>query len=207
MDERGTVRPRLSLAQAWRAVVLGLLITGVSSAAHGSHGYATSPLLLAVTALLVTVACLPLCRNRLRTPRLFAALLMGELVLHAWLAWFDLPSVGSATTTLAPLMHGDHVVATLAPRDFSAMIPAPSMVLAHVLAAVVLGLLIVHADRLAESARSLLTVLLTRLPGLSVVLPRQRTRVTWVFRFAPATRIRVHDVRRRGPPAVALTAA
>lgn len=201
VTDREVMRPRFGVRQCARALVLGLLITGVSSAAHGTHGHLPSPALLVVTALLVSAACLPFCRSGLHLRAVAVLLAAGEMVLHAWLAWFDLPSLGSPTTTTAHLLHGDHITATLAPRDFSALVPSPSMVAVHLLAAAVLAVVIVHADALAEQARGLLNVLLVPLGELPVIHARGRASSIRRGRVVLLTRFLLPDVRRRGPPA------
>ena len=200
-------RQGLSARQCVRALIVGLLITGVSGAAHGTHGHHPSPVLLMVTALLVAAVCMPFCRSRLKLPGALALLAVGELALHAWLAWFDLPVLGTPTTTTAHLMHGDHITATLSPRDFSVLIPEPSMVIVHALAAGVLAVIIVHADGLAHHARSLLSVLLMAVTPHVVMPARRRVMVCWSLRVLPAECVFAHDVRRRGPPAVACATA
>lgn len=192
--------PKVHGAMVLRALALSLVITLVTAAAHATHGHVPSWTLLLVTAGIVAVACLPSSRRRLGLIRASAVMVIGQFALHAWFAWFALPVTGEGATTLA--LHHGPAAASLASRDFSGLIPSPGMTLAHLAAAGLLALLLVHADWLLSAATAILGgtlpshVRVCALPTAGAPAPLFR-------RPAPSgsPRILTHDLVRRGPPA------
>ncbi len=193
-------RPHVHGAMVLRALALSLVITLVTAAAHATHDHAPSWTLLLATALAVAVACLPMSRRRLGMARTAGAMVIGQFILHAWFAWFALPVTGEGATTLA--LHHGPPSASLASRDFSGLIPEPGMVLAHLAAAGLLALLLVHADWLLSAAAAILGgTLPTHVP---VCAPPAASAPAPLFGrpAAPRTpRVLTHDLVRRGPPA------
>lgn len=187
-------------AMALRAFALSLVVTLVAAAAHATHDHPPSWVLLLVTAMMVAAACLPACRTRLSWTRALVAMAVGQFVLHAWFAWFSLPASGEGAPTLA--MHHGPAASTLASRDFSGMLPSPGMALAHLAAAGILALLLVHADWLLSAAAAILGGTL----GLRAVVCASFVCTTPSAIFdspgAPRTLAGLtHQLVRRGPPA------
>ena len=183
-----------------RALALSTVITMVTAAAHATHEHPPSWMLLVPTAVILAGLCLPVSARRLSWARALGAMVVGQFALHAWLAWFALPAVGSGVPTHA-LHHGPSA-SVLVARDFGGLIPSPGMVLAHLLAAGVLAALLVHADWLLSGAAAILGGTLRRAavacsPVVSGAAPS-------LFDRPAAPRIPVvlvHNLVRRGPPA------
>ena len=183
-----------------RALALSTVITMVTAAAHATHEHPPSWMLLVPTAVVLAGLCLPVSARRLSWARALGAMVVGQFALHAWLAWFALPAVGSGVPTHA-LHHGPSA-SVLVARDFSGLIPAPGMVLAHLVAAGVLAALLVHADWLLSGAAAILGGTLRRAavacrPVVSGAAPS-------LFDRPAAPRVPVvlvHNLVRRGPPA------
>lgn len=193
----GGISPRQGLT----ALILGLLISGVSTLVHSLHGHVPSLPLAGATSVLVILGCLPLSARRLSLGRAIAVLAAGEALIHGWLAWFSMPVAGTPLTTTATLHHGDHITATLAPHDFSVLIPSPAMLAAHLAAAVVLAWIVCSIDRLSCAAIRLLAFLGLSLPSMPGRLDRPRQVPTWVHLGMPRSVPWALVVRRRGPPA------
>ena len=194
--------PRISARQVLRALIMGMLIAGVSGLVHDAHGHAPSLPLVIVTSVLVVIACLPLSARTLRWRGALGTMLAGELLLHAWFAWFSMPEAGVPSTTTALLHHGGTITATLAPRDFASLVPSPTMMVGHLAAALVLAWALASADRCERFAAHLLRFLAVRAITPTALAPRSRPPL-------PRTRISVsvgdviaQSVRRRGPPAL-----
>lgn len=192
--------PPVHGAMALRALALSLGITLMAAAAHATHDHPPSWVLMLVTAAAVAAACLPACRARLTWPRALAAMVVGQFALHAWFAWFALPATGGAAPTLAS--HHGPAASTLAARDFSGLIPSPGMALAHLAAAGLLALLLIHADWLLSAAVAIFggalrprTVACTSFVCASPVLLFDSPAVP------PTLAGLTHDLVRRGPPA------
>ena len=201
MERDASLRLRLTQRQVLRAAVIGLLVVAVSALAHSAHGHDLSMPLALATVLLVVAGCLPLGRGPIRLATALPAMLLGELVLHSWLAWFSMPALGPASTSTAVLHHGAHLTATLAPRDFSVLVPTPSMAAAHLAAAITLALVVTTADRSERFAASLLQGLSTSIEAVPVILPSARAAIVWSpIRPSLGSVISFH-VGRRGPPA------
>jgi hypothetical protein len=183
-----------------RALALSTVITMVTAAAHATHEHPPSWMLLVPTAVVVAGLCLPVSARRLSWARALGAMVVGQFALHAWLAWFSLPAVGSGVPTHA-LHHGPSA-SVLVSRDFSGLIPAPGMVLAHLVAAGVLAALLVHADWLLSGAAAILGGTL-RSPAVAC-RPVVSGAAPSLFDRPAAPRIPVvlvHNLVRRGPPA------
>lgn len=192
--------PPVHGAMVLRALALSLVITLVTAAAHATHDHAPSWTLLLVTAGIVAVACLPASRRRLGLARAAGAMVIGQFALHAWFAWFALPVTGEGATTLA--LHHGPPAASLASRDFSGLIPSPGMALAHLAAAGLLALLVVHADWLLSAAGAILGGTLPS--AVHVCEPLAGGAPTPLFGRPAAPRNPIaltHDLVRRGPPA------
>lgn len=192
--------PPVHGAVVLRALALSLVITLVTAAAHATHDHAPSWTLLLVTAGIVAVACLPASRRRLGWARAAGAMVIGQFALHAWFAWFALPVTGEGATTLA--LHHGPPAASLASRDFSGVIPSPGMALAHLAAAGLLALMLMHADWLLSAAAAILGG--TLLTPASLCAPPATGAPAPVFGRPAAPRtpqVLTHDLVRRGPPA------
>ena len=185
---------------ALRALALSAVITMVTAAAHATHEHPPSWMLLVPTAVVLAGLCLPVSARRLSWARALGAMVVGQFALHAWLAWFALPAVGSGVPTHA-LHHGPSA-SVLVARDFSGLIPSPGMVLAHLVAAGVLAALLVHADWLLSGAAAILGGTLR--PAAVACSPVVSVAPTSLFDRPAAPRIPVvliHNLVRRGPPA------
>ena len=185
---------------ALRALALSAVITMVTAAAHATHEHPPSWMLLVPTAVVLAGLCLPVSARRLSWARALGAMVVGQFALHAWFAWFALPAVGSGVPTHA-LHHGPSA-SVLVARDFSGLIPAPGMVLAHLVAAGVLAALLVHADWLLSGAAAILGGTL-RSPAVAC-RPVVSGAAPSLFDRPAAPRIPVvliHNLVRRGPPA------
>ena len=185
---------------ALRALALSAVITMVTAAAHATHEHPPSWMLLVPTAVILAGLCLPVSARRLSWARALGAMVVGQFALHAWLAWFALPAVGSGVPTHA-LHHGPSA-SVLVARDFSGLIPSPGMVLAHLVAAGVLAALLVHADWLLSAAAAILGGTLR--PPAVACRPVVSVAPTSLFDRPAAPRIPVvliHNLVRRGPPA------
>ena len=185
---------------ALRALALSAVITMVTAAAHATHEHPPSWMLLVPTAVVLAGLCLPVSARRLSWARALGAMVVGQFALHAWLAWFALPAVGSGVPTHA-LHHGPSA-SVLVARDFSGLIPAPGMVLAHLVAAGVLAALLVHADWLLSGAAAILGGTL-RSPAVAC-RPVVSGAAPSLFDRPATPRIPVvlvHNLVRRGPPA------
>ena len=192
--------PPVHGAMALRTSGLGLVVTLIAAAAHATHGHPPSWVLLLVTAMMVAVACLPACRTRLSWTRALVTMAVGQFVLHAWFAWFALPTSGEGAPTLA--MHHGPAASTLVSRDFSGMLPSPGMALAHLAAAGLLALLLVNADWLLSAAAAIFGGTL----GSRTVVCATFVCTTPLAIFdspgAPrALAGLTHELVRRGPPA------
>lgn len=196
MAQGGTAQGPMAL----RALALSAVITMVTAAAHATHEHPPSWMLLVPTAVVLAGLCLPVSARRLSWARALGAMVVGQFALHAWLAWFALPAVGSGVPTHA-LHHGPSA-SVLVARDFSGLIPAPGMVLAHLVAAGVLAALLVHADWLLSAAAAILGGTLR--PRAVACRPVVSVAPTLLFDRPAAPRIPVvlvHNLVRRGPPA------
>ena len=196
MAQGGTAQGPMAL----RALALSAVITMVTAAAHATHEHPPSWMLLVPTAVVLAGLCLPVSARRLSWARALGAMVVGQFALHAWLAWFALPAVGSGVPTHA-LHHGPSA-SVLVARDFSGLIPAPGMVLAHLVAAGVLAALLVHADWLLSGAAGILGGTLR--PAAVAYRPVVSVAPTSLFDRPAAPRIPVvlvHNLLRRGPPA------
>jgi hypothetical protein len=185
---------------ALRALALSTVITMVTAAAHATHEHPPSWMLLVPTAVVLAGLCLPVSARRLSWARALGAMVVGQFALHAWLAWFALPAVGPGVPTHA-LHHGPSA-SVLVARDFSGLIPAPGMVLAHLVAAGVLAALLVHADWLLSGAAAILGGTL-RSPAVAC-RPVVSGAAPSLFDRPATPRIPVvlvHNLVRRGPPA------
>ena len=196
MAQGGTAQGPMAL----RALALSAVITMVTAAAHATHEHPPSWMLLVPTAVVLAGLCLPVSARRLSWARALGAMVVGQFALHAWLAWFALPAVGSGVPTHA-LHHGPSA-SVLVARDFSGLIPSPGMVLAHLVAAGVLAALLVHADWLLSGAAAILGGTLR--PAAVACRPVVSIAPTSLFDRPAAPRIPVvliHNLVRRGPPA------
>ena len=196
MAQGGTAQGPMAL----RALALSAVITMVTAAAHATHEHPPSWMLLVPTAVVLAGLCLPVSARRLSWARALGAMVVGQFALHAWLAWFALPAVGSGVPTHA-LHHGPSA-SVLVARDFSGLIPSPGMVLAHLVAAGVLAALLVHADWLLSGAAAILGGTLR--PAAVACSPVVSIAPTSLFDRPAAPRIPVvliHNLVRRGPPA------
>lgn len=185
---------------ALRALALSTVITMVTAAAHATHEHPPSWMLLVPTAVILAGLCLPVSSRRLSWARAMGTMVVGQFALHAWFAWFALPAVGSGVPTHT-LHHGPSA-SVLAARDFSGLIPSPGMVLAHLVAAGVLAVLLVHADWLLSAAAAILGGTLR--PPAVAFRPVVSVAPTSLFDRPAAPRIPVvliHNLVRRGPPA------
>lgn len=185
---------------AARGLALGSLVSAVAAAAHATHGHAPSMPLLVVTTAIVACACVPASRSRLTWARTFLVLAAGQFALHAWFAWFSLPHVGGVLPTQS-VHHGP--ASTLLPaRDFSVLIPSPGMALAHVLAAGLLAVVLLHADWLLSAAAAILGGSLRKPPSaFSLAFEDASASVGDSPQSAPSLVRLTHAVVRRGPPA------
>lgn len=204
MAEESRLPARVSALPMARALVLGLLISAVSTLVHSLHGHAPSAVLAVTTTAVVIAACVPLSRHRITLPMAVLTLLAGETLLHAWFAWFSMPASGEPMTTTAALHHGGVLTAHLAPRDFTVLVPTPGMLVGHVTAALVLAWILVHAESGFGAAGRLLGALVRRLPSMPRLAPRPRQVTTFPALPAIVPATITHDVRRRGPPAIRL---
>lgn len=183
-----------------RAVALGSTVTLVTAAAHATHDHAPSWTLVAITAALLTAACVPVCGERLTWARALGALVLGQFAIHAWFAWFSLPAADDGVRTLAS--HHGPAGAVLVSRDFSGLIPSPGMALAHLAAAGALAVLLVHADWLLQAAVAIFRGgLLTPPEPVSPAVDRTATRIVDGRHSSPAIERLTYIVVRRGPPA------
>ena len=192
--------PPVHGAMALRSFALSLVVTFIAAAAHATHDHPPSWVLLAVTAGMMAGACLPACRTRLSWTRALVAMAVGQFVLHAWFAWFALPATGEGVQTLA--MHHGPAASTLASRDFSGLIPSPGMALAHLVAAGLLAVLLVHADWLLSAAVAIFRG--TRRPRTVACTPFVCASPVPLFdspAVPPTLAGLTHDLVRRGPPA------
>lgn len=183
-----------------RALALSTVITMVTAAAHATHGHSPSWMLLVPTAVILAGVCLPVSARRLSWARAMGTMVVGQFALHAWFAWFSLPTVGSGVPTHA-LHHGPSA-SVLVARDFSGLIPSPGMALAHLLAAGALAALLVHADWLLSAAAAILGGTL-RSPAVACSTVVSGAAPS-LFDRPAAPRIPVvlvHNLVRRGPPA------
>lgn len=183
-----------------RAVALSLVITMVTAAGHAMHDHPPSWSLILATSCLVAIACIPAGLSRLTWRRAIGTMVVGQVVLHAWFAWFSMPAADSGVMTL--VQHHGPSTTLLAARDFSGLMLTPGMALAHFAAALLLAALLVRADWLLGVASAVLAGVLRHLPRAYVLIPvstpappdKQPTQTYSQVLLA-------HDVVRRGPPA------
>lgn len=229
-------------AQALRALVLALVASGGATAAHAvGGGHLVSGVGVLVATALLTGATLPFVRfglTAVRSAVLLAALQVAAHVVHGLAAMAagspvhgtgggpshaahgirPLGRIDTGSGTVAGAADPDGVVATSALTD---LLPAPTMLLAHVAAAVTIGVLLTRSEEswrvacalvatvgvaltravlsLAHGAGALIHAVAARCAGLRDPRPRPSdVRV-------PADVWRARTPVRRGPPAFLLT--
>jgi len=192
--------PPVRGAAVVRAVALSLVITLVTAAAHATHGHPPSWPLAAVTVVILAAAALGVCRTRLGWTRAIAAMVIGQFALHAWFAWFSLPTAGDGVSTLA--LHHGPAASTLVARDFSALVPSPGMAAAHIVSAGLLALLLVNADWLLSAAVAILGGTIRTYAVPASPFPHRVATPLFDRPEAPSVPLGLSDVLvRRGPPA------
>lgn len=227
------MEPRVGGALLWsRAVLLGSLVALLGTAGHVSAGgLLPPPWVVASLVILMVVGCAPLCARQVSTIRCALLLVGGQTAVHTVLSSTgghlgDPTGAVASHTGLAPLptvdgrrlgsLHDAYSAAdqagglsTALPvehlvADISAHAP---MMLAHLLAAALVGVWLSFGERAAWAVVRLtilrahvVVALLTWVP----VVPTTRTRVPAGWSpAAPAPRTIWHRGRlpRRGPPA------
>lgn len=193
---------RLSARQLVRAGMIGSMVTGAAMLAHSVHGHVPSLGLVVVTLAVTSLLLLSACQRCLRMRTAFAAMLVGQLALHAWFAWFNLPTLGDPVSASLHAHHSTFDV-ELPTRDFSALLPSPTMTLAHVIAAALLAVVLAWGDRVFDQAVGLLSTWWARIDCPAGILPRSRFAVVWNHQVRPDESHITTFVKWRGPPALA----
>lgn len=119
-----------------RATLLGSSLTALTLAGHTAAGGRAHAIGIGLVLLLSVLFGATLSRGRLRAAPVLAVLVGGQLLLHVILTFTG--------------AHGHH----------GAWLPTGTMLIAHVTAAAVATIVILHADRLADAWHRFLSVLL-----------------------------------------------
>ncbi|MCO1655624.1 hypothetical protein [Pseudonocardia humida] len=167
-----------------RSAAFAVSAVGLAVGAHVTAGGALPalPLVVGLVAL-VEASATAMARRRRGTAGTAAGLVVAQALLHFAFA-ADSPHAGHGH-----MAHGGQFGGA----------NAPTMLAAHALAAVVLGFLLSHGDRMAEWAVGLLV-------PIAVVAPFRPRASVRVLLVAPVTAalgrwvVGLHDVGRRGPP-------
>lgn len=212
------------LARGWAGAVLAV---GLGAASHTVLGaaHAPHPLVLLLAVALAAPVCTVLAGRRLSLPRVLAAVLGSQAILHGLYSLASpAPGVSAAFPTTAG--HLGHAVpasgelASFAAAHSSAHAAVHAgaagghehlglgMLAAHMAAALLTVLLIRHGERLLVRAAGLVVaaVLRRRVPALRPAVGRVRLVWGTSAPLAPAGRELVGSTGLRGPP-VALVAA
>ena len=207
------------LARGWAGA---LLATGLAAGSHTVLGaaHAPHPLVLLLAVALAAPVCTVLAGRRLCLPRVVAAVLASQAILHGLYGLASpAPGVPAALpTTAGHLGHavpasGELASFAAAHTSAHAMTHAGAaghdhlglgMLTAHLLAAVLTVLLIRHGERLLVRAAGLVVdaVLARRLPALRPA--SGRVRLSWGASAprTPAGRVLIGATGLRGPPAL-----
>ncbi|MBI1352040.1 MAG: hypothetical protein GC156_13085 [Actinomycetales bacterium] len=121
-----------------RATLLGSALASLTLAGHTAAGGGADALGISLVVLLSALLGSTLSQSRLRPVAVLAVLLGGQFLLHVILSF------------TAAHGHGHH----------GALLPSGGMLIAHLTAAVVATVLIIHGDRLADAWLRFLSVLL-----------------------------------------------
>ncbi len=169
-------------AQSARALVLALVASGAATVAHAvGGGHLVSATSAVVATLVLAGLALPFVRHEPTTGRtvtLLALLQVGGHVVHSLAALVG----GPATTSVAAgHAHGAHATGALTPATggqqahaghgpdaavgVAGLLPSPVMLLAHVVAAVAVGSLLVAAERSWRVTARLLAVAVGQVAG------------------------------------------
>lgn len=148
-----------------RAVVATVVVIGLAASAHSLGGGASlTPVAALVLATLVGPLVWALTRTRTSLPRMLTATLAGQVVTHVLLAGMAPAATGTAAR--AHVHEGVSLASAAEPTAHTALHLGPSMVLAHVVATLVAGLLLtLGADVVGAVLRGVLAVVRT-LPAM-----------------------------------------
>ena len=206
------------LLRGWSAAVIATLLAAGSHAlaGHGHHDAGPSPLVWILTLALAGPVCTTLAGRALSWGRLSVAVVFSQALFHGFYSLG--PSTAPSASLLQAAEHAHHgaapapvtvassAAAPVAP-DAVAAAPDPSMVLAHLLAAVATVVLLRTGERSVVTA---LDWVLLRRPVL-VLTPAPvpaahglRTAESYVQPVLRGVCDLVAGLRWRGPPAVAL---
>ena len=223
-------------AQTLRALVLAVVASGGATTAHAlGGGHLVSGAGVAVATALLTGATLPFVRTRPSAGRsvvLLAALQVAAHVVHGLSALAAGRPVQGATGTgpshaahgIRPLGRIETGIAVADPSAHGALadlLPTPTMLLAHVVAAVAVGVLLTRGEQSWWVACALVTALAVGLTGLARSLTARHVALWQAIaavraslpvpraqpsdRPVPADVWRARTPVRRGPPALLLT--
>ncbi|SJN37254.1 hypothetical protein FM125_11475 [Micrococcus lylae] len=211
------------LARGWAGAVLAVVLAAASHTVLGA-AHAPHPMVLLLAVALAAPVCTLLAGRRLSLPRVLAAVLGSQAILHGLYSLASpAPEASAAFPTTAG--HLGHAVpasgelASFAAAHSSAHTAAHGgagghdhlglgMLAAHVVAALLTVLLIRHGERLLVRAAGLVVgaVLRRRVPALRPAVGRVRLLWGTSAPLVPAGRELVGSTGLRGPPA-ALVAA
>ncbi|MBC9820834.1 hypothetical protein [Terrabacter sp. MAHUQ-38] len=223
-------------AQTVRALVLAIVASGGATVAHAvGGGHLASGTSVGVGTALLTGATLPFVRRHLSVARstlLLTALQVAAHVAHGLSAMAAGAHVHGGQPTGAPVLptheaHGirplGHIETVARAHDATTtpladLLPSPTMLLAHVVAAVVLGLLLARGERswaaacallapLTAATASLVRALVHRATALGAALgtvtPRRRVPLPTAREgCVPVDVWHARTPVRRGPPAL-----
>ncbi|WP_214405984.1 hypothetical protein [Pseudonocardia lacus] len=173
-----------------RSVAFAVAAVGLAVGAHVTAGGSPPALPLVVgLAALVEAGATTMARRRRGTATTAAGLAAAQALLHVVFSAVEPAHAGYADHA-QHMAHGGHLVGA----------PTPAMFAAHGLAAVVLGFLLSHGDRMAGWALRLLVPV----AAIAPFRPRVGSAAPPVVAVATAGLARwvvgLHDVSRRGPP-------
>lgn len=211
------------LARGWTGAVLAV---GLAAGSHTVLGdaHAPHPILLLLAVALAAPVCTVLAGRRLSLPRVLAAVLGSQAILHGLYSLAaPAPGVTAVPTTAGHLGHAVPASGELASfaaaqsSAHAAVHAAPAgghdhlglgMLAAHAVAALLTVLLIRHGERLLVRAAGLVVdaVLRHRVPALRPAAGRVRPVWGTSAPLTPAGRELVGSTGLRGPPAVLVAA-
>jgi len=203
------VAPGTGLLRLTRAAFFAVSAVGLASAAHLAAGDDVSASIALFSTPAVMIVINRLAARRRGPVSLFLSMGLTQIVLHlAFMATAIGPACAPSAMTAGTAIDGHHLTVACQPMSgHAAMVgefwPAPSMLLAHTVAMLLLVLLLARGETAVWALAACLRFRVV-LPGLVLVLPavRQLPVPTTVARRAPKT-VHLRTVRRRGPPLLA----
>ena len=184
-----------------RGLIVGALTCALATAAHSAHG--ATPALSTVLPGLVLgfLMAMPFCLGRPSPARAIIAVVVGQFALHAWFAWTAVPATASAGSVRPGHNHWVTDTGVVTSGSALDLLPSSTMAAAHIAAAVICALVLLHCDTIigfvARVVRGLLLV-----PQVAAVPHLQRAvHVELHPATTQTTGITRQPCVRRGPPA------